>query len=542
MFPRRSIPAKASPAPKVPLPQRRKLPESSPLTLGSTTLPRLVPMMTREQLTAALKPAVPFPGVVPKDREKVVLAMDDAFFNNQIQPWMANSVFNYAFIEGYTFLGFPFLSQLMQIAEYRILGQTIAEEATRKWIEVKSISDDESKSDAIKELENEMERLGVRDVFKTASEHDSFFGRAHIYIDTGHTDDPDELKLPIGDGEGDDTGKKFEKGFLRGFKNVEPMWTYPARYNASDPLADDWYKPKAWFVNGKELDQSRLLTLVSRPVPDIFKPSFAFGGLSLTQMAKPYIDNWLNTRQAVADIIQAFSVMVLSTDLDSLMEDNGAELLKRISMFNQNRRNNGVLMIDKNSEEFKNIAAPLGTLDGLQAQSQEHIATVAQIPLVKLFGIQPTGLNASSEGEIRVFYDREKSYQEAFFDEPLTLCFKLCQINLWGKIDDDLVYAFKPLWETDDIQASQIRKTDAETDGLLIDKGVLNPKESRQRIADDPDQPYGLLDVEDLPEAMEPEPENVRTRIEEQGGEAPPADGEQPDTVGQPKRGERDAA
>ncbi|WP_241502645.1 anti-CBASS protein Acb1 family protein [Bombella intestini] len=32
--------------------------------------------------------------------------------------------------------------------------------------------------------------------------------------------------------------------------------------------------------------------------------------------------------------------------------------------------------------------------------------------LVKLFGITPNGLNASSEGEIRVFYDEIAAFQE----------------------------------------------------------------------------------------------------------------------------------
>ncbi|WP_198327721.1 hypothetical protein [Mesorhizobium sp. WSM1497] len=35
------------------------------------------------------------------------------------------------------------------------------------------------------------------------------------------------------------------------------------------------------------------------------KPTYSFGGLSLSQMVKPYVDNWLETRQSVNDIISA---------------------------------------------------------------------------------------------------------------------------------------------------------------------------------------------------------------------------------------------
>ena len=58
------------------------------------------------------------------------------------------------------------------------------------------------------------------------------------------------------------------------------------------------------------------------------------------------------------------------------------------------------------------MSAPLGTLDALQAQSQEQLASVSGIPLVELLGITPAGLNASSEGELKAYYGRIHDDQE----------------------------------------------------------------------------------------------------------------------------------
>lgn len=516
----------------------RRVPKAKPVpTPVAKPKPALVSDAVRQRLTSPnrsprligetidweriLVPAPPPPGVMPKGSSAPRMAFDEAAFP-ALNSWVLNSYANLAFVEGYTFLGYPYLSQLAQVPEYRLIGETIATEATRKWIEVKSRSEDKNDETEgkIEELEAELKRLGAREAFKTISEHDSWFGRAHLYLDTGATDDPVELKTPIGDG-GKFSARKLKKGQLRALKTIEPVWCYPARYNADNPMKDDWYNPEIWFVLGKEVHVSRLLTFVGRPVPDLMKPAFSFGGLSLSQMAKPYVDNWLQTRQSVNDLIQAFSTMVLMTDMSQVPQDGGAALDLRLAMFNNYRNNKGIMALSKNDEDFKNVSVPLGTLDKLQAQALEHICSVSRIPLVKYTGITPSGLNASSEGEIRVFYDTEHAYQEAFFGRHLTTVFKLAQINIWGEVDEDLYYEFRPLWELDEEQLANVRKIEADTDKTLVDGGIIAPEESRQRLANDPDKPYGPLDPEEVPEAEGPEPGEMReqTRVEEEGEE-----------------------
>ena len=89
------------------------------------------------------------------------------------------------------------------------------------------------------------------------------------------------------------------------------------------------------------------------------------------------------------------------------------------SLFNFLKDNGGTLLIDKETEDYHNVQTSLGTLDQLQAQAQEHLAAIARIPLVKLLGISPHGLNPSAEGEIRAFYDWIAAFQEHFFRRHL---------------------------------------------------------------------------------------------------------------------------
>lgn len=441
-----------------------------------------------------------------------------------------------AFGQGMHFLGYTFLAELMQRAEYRVIVETIAEEMTRKWIRVQSKSDDKGKEDEVKAVTEVLEALNAREVFQLAAIHDGSFGRSHIYIETGDEnawEDREELQTPIGGGADKVSLAKVSRETpIRRLVNVEPVWAYPTNYNSSNPIAPDWYKPSEWFVMARPMHATRLLTLVGRPVPDLLKPAYAFGGLSMVQMAMPYVNRWLRTVANVNRLINNFSTVGIKTDLQTSLQSDGDQLFKRIELFNQLRDNNGMMVLQQGAEgqdeEFWNVAVPLGTLDKLQAQAQEHMAAVSRIPLVKLLGISPSGLNATAEPEIRVFYDHILAYQEKFFRPSLTTIFHFAQLSALGKIDPDLTFVFEPLWSLDEKSEAETRKTEAETDTTLIDSGVLHPAEVRKRIANDPDTPYAGIDVDDVPDLLEEEEEG----LEPEGGRPQPVAQEEAEKKG----------
>jgi phage-related protein (TIGR01555 family) len=472
----------------------------------------------------------PAPGVLPEGEAE--LAMDGA---PGVGGWAAGyyGQYGWAFTEGLEFLGYPYLAELAQRPEYRRPVEIIATEMTRKWIRLHATGDDD-KSDKIQKIVDMMDDLEVQRAFKTIAEQDGFFGRAHLYLDTGATDDMAELLKPIGDGRDKLSRNKVGKSHpLKAVKAIEAVWTYPTNYNSNDPLKGDWYKPDVWFVMGKRIHASRLLPFIGREVPDLLKPAYSFGGLALTQMGKPYVDNWLQTRQSVNDAISAYSVWALSTNMAETLQVGGEQLFRRAELFTNMRNNRGVMLLDKEMEELANHAATLSTLDLLQAQAQEHQAAVFGIPLVKLLGITPSGLNASSDGEIRSFYDWIAAYQEALFRTNLTKVIDFVQLSLFGDVDDEITFDFEPLWALNEKEQAEVDKLEAEAAQIRIDSGVISQQEERARIAAKPDTPYDGLDPEDMPDllreelaGLEPEggrPELQAAELQEKQGQQPKA-------------------
>ena len=396
---------------------------------------------------------------------------------------------------GTGFIGYPRLAELAQISEYRSVSETTANEMTRQWIEIKSVGEEDN-SETIKQIEECYERLNVRDVFRKAIETDGLFGRGQILVQIKDHDGKLANPLLL-------TEKTIAKGSLKALVNIEPMWTTPAPYNAIDPTLPDFYKPKAWYVMAQEIHASRLFTLISRPVPDMLKPAYNFGGVSMTQLMMPYVERWLRTVDSVSDLLHSFSLSGIKTDMSAILsgsDDGDTNIMLRAELYNRLRDNRGLMLLSKDEEEFFQFNTPLSGLDALLAQSQEQMAAPSHTPLVKLLGITPSGLNASTEGEIAVYYDHIRAMQENLLRDPLDKLLKLVQLHLFGKVNDNITFDFVPLQQMSETDLSTIRKSDTDRDVAYIQAGVVSAEEVRGRLASEPDSGYNGIDVEDVPE------------------------------------------
>ena len=415
------------------------------------------------------------PHVVPKGEKAPVIFAQDSYD-------YASAVYN-----GQGFPGYSYLSQLATRAEYRAFAAAMSTELTRKGIEFTSKQDDDD--ERIAQIEKEFDRLKVMQVLSCAAQHDCYFGASHLYLDIKDADITTPLVIDK---------RTIPQGSLKGIKTVEPIWTTPSAYNSNDPTRPDFFKPTEWFMLGKRIHASRLLTVITRELPDILKPAFNFGGISLSQLAEPYVDNWLRTRQSVADLINNFSITVLATSMEQVLQDDeeaGLNLINRATLFTKLKSNKGLMLLDKEREEIAQVNTPLSGLHELQAQSQEHMCSVSRIPTIILTGISPSGLNASSEGEIRVFYDWIAAQQEAYWRNPLEIILAVVQLSLFGEIDPDISFRFVPLYQMSEAEEADIRLKDSQTATAYVGIGSIDPGEVREKLARDDNSGYSGLDL-----------------------------------------------
>lgn len=394
------------------------------------------------------------------------------------------------------FPGYAFLSELMQYSEYRSPSETISKEMVRRWITVTANGNEQQSVDKIKVINEALEEFNIKELFEKAALYDGQFGNGFMFINIkGHENSLDKPLLI--------KPESIQKGSVKGFRMIEPLWVSAYQYNSTDPTLEDFYRPRQWYVLSQKIHADRMMQFISREVADILKPAYNFGGISLTQLIIHYVEAWYRTRNSINDLISSFSLSGIKTDLAPNLSGidvaSAANMIRRAELFNALRDNGGLMLLDKEQEEFFQFNTPLTGLDKLQAQSQEQMSAPTHIPLVKLTGITPAGLNANSDGEIKVFYDYVASMQNTLFIKNLKKVIEILQLHVFGEIDPAIGFFFNPLDEPNELEKSQVRKTDAETDSLLVQTGIISVQESRQRIVNDRNSTYGGLDVDEIP-------------------------------------------
>jgi phage-related protein (TIGR01555 family) len=441
------------------------------------------------------------PGVVPEGVKAPVLAMDGVY----------GGCYDYAAgYGGAGYVGFPgyaYLSQLSTRAEYRMFASTMGEQLTREWIVLNSTDTaGDSTKQKITELTQDLKELQLKQAIALMAEHDSYYGRAQLFLNIKGQDRETPLLLDPR------TVKKqeFKPGTsIRNFftvKPVEAMWTTPGAYNAIDPAAEDFYVPTVWWMLGQTVHASRLRTVITRPVTDMLKPAFNFGGISMSQLAEPYVDNWIRTRQSVSNLISNFSIVALKTSMDAVLqgdEDGSAthSLINRGRVFTGLRDNSGLMLLDNEREDLVMLNTPLSGLDALQAQAQEQLCSVSKTPSVILLGVAPTGFGNVAEGEIKSFYDHISGIQEKDWSEVIELVLQIVQLIRYGSIDPDITFTWQPLYQMTDKELAEIRTADAAADAQYIQEGVLDPIEVREKLARNPESGYQGIDVTKVPMA-----------------------------------------
>lgn len=448
-----------------------------------------------------------------------------------------------SFVDATAWPGFATLSLLAQLPEYRSMHETLADEAVRTWGQITSTSEDEAVTNKITALTQALTRFKVRALVRAAIIHDQAFGGAHIYprLKDGTTELPPDTPVLM-------SPTFFKRGCLSSFSTIEPYWVTPNAYNSTDPTREDFYKPRSWYMLAKVVDSSRLFTMISRPVSDMLKAAYSFRGVSMSQLAMPYVDNWLRTRQSVSDTVKQFSITFLKTDMAQMLQPGGAyNLIQRAQLFNLARDNRNLGICDLNTEEFVQINTPLSGLDALQAQSQEQMSAVSHIPLVKLTGVTPAGLNANSDGEIRVWYDYVAGYQSHNVTPLMQWILELIQLSEFGEIDPGLSWDWNPLYELTDEEVADVREKNSRTDLAYFEAGVVSGEMVQQRLSQDPHSGYaGILaehdeidEVEDIAQAMlfqavnpqpqaptdDPDPDQPDSEAAPAGGDQPPDGG-----------------
>ena len=242
-----------------------------------------------------------------------------------------------------SFIGYGALQQIAQNGMIRACVSTVADDITRKWITINC--DDADKSLKLQNLIDKKYKL--KDVIHNAVLKTGYLGGCLIYIDTGFQSDPnDPLNIS------NKTAELTQNANLK-FKIIDPSISTPFKYNCFNPLADDYYKPTKWVVNGITIDASRLLVCSENEPPLLLKPAYNFLGIPQAQILWDYVLHFNECRTATQRLLSKIALLVVKTDIDAVFEsENGLQNFDiRMKVLEKYRNNDSVYVCDKESED-----------------------------------------------------------------------------------------------------------------------------------------------------------------------------------------------
>lgn len=285
------------------------------------------------------------------------------------------------------------------------------------------------------------------------------------------------------------------KGQFKGLMVLDRWMVWP---HLEDPVLDlgqDFGLPKyyevvsdAKAVPHMRVHHSRCIRLDGIELPYWQKIAENMWGLSVIEPLYDRLIAFDSTTQGAAQLVYKAHLRTLKVEkLRELIAFGGEgyqAVRKQIEMIRLMQSNEGLTILDS-SDEFETYTYGFGGLSDVMIQFAQQLSGASQIPLVRLFGQSPAGLNATGDADIRNYYDNINSQQEARLRRPIGMLYDIACRSLFGQpLPKGFHFSFNPLWQmTDEQRASMAVNvtnavTKAQEDGII--STVTAMKELRQ--------------------------------------------------------------
>lgn len=104
------------------------------------------------------------------------------------------------------------------------------------------------------------------------------------------------------------------------------------------------------------------------------------------------------------------------------------------------------------------------------------------VPLVRLFGQSPAGLNSTGESDFRNYYDGINATQNRDYKVPVTITYRMLAASAGIKLDDAFGIKFRPLWQLDEVQKADHASKTVTTAAAAVEGGLMSPQTAMKEV------------------------------------------------------------
>jgi len=277
----------------------------------------------------------------------------------------------------------------------------------------------------------------------------------------------------------------IHKDQFKGLYVLDRWLVQPSLEDLVTELGPDMGMPKYYDVvadsmalRRQRIHYSRVLRIDGVELPYWQKIAENLWGQSVIERLIDRLVAFDSTTIGAAQLVYKAHLRTLSIDkLREVIAAGGPALeglLKHVEMIRRFQSNEGITLIDA-KDEFTSHQYAFSGLDNVLMQFGQQLSGALQIPLVRLFGQSPAGLNSTGESDLRTYYDNIKQQQERRLRSPVTRLYEvLIRSELGTKPPEGFAYAFTSLWQLSDKEKADIAKTTTEAVVEALDADLVD--------------------------------------------------------------------
>lgn len=343
------------------------------------------------------------------------------------------------------------------------------DDATRKWREL-IIEDTELKQ----KYEETLDAYDLKTKVNQATKWAMVFGGAAIIIVLKDEDPAEPLDI-----------SKVRKDSLKNLIVLDRYNIFPETIANTDILSDNFGEPDYYTVTrgGAKIHHSRIVKFPGVATTLYELEIEQFWGSSLYNRLREPIENSQTTSDAIATLIQESNVDVYKIkDLNDLVAQGQDDLVvKRLQLAHKMKSiiNGIALDAEDDYDKKSNTFASLADIDDRGIQK---VAGLSGIPVTKLLGISPGGMNATGISDMRNYYDKVSGLQENYLRPRLDILDAVIMASEYGSYEP-VKFKFLPLQQLSEGEQADVDLKNSQRDQAYSDLGVIDTTDILTQLA-----------------------------------------------------------
>lgn len=256
----------------------------------------------------------------------------------------------------------------------------------------------------------------------------------------------------------------------------DPEYGLPEYYIITDPIDGTMVK----------VHHSRCIRFTGNRLPYWEQQSELYWGASVIEsifeeLKKRDNVSWNIAQLTFIAVMRVLKMSDMGTTLAATDPQSQAELYRTLSAQNWLMSNMGMQIIDK-EDDFATHQYTFGGLAECYQQFIMDVSGAAEIPVTKLFGRSPSGLNATGESDLQNYYDMIGEKQESILRPVLNKLLPPFLMSLFGAVPDDLDFDFNPVSEPTDKERMELAKTGTDNVVAALNSGMISKRTALREL------------------------------------------------------------